>query len=173
MDSQSKKISNRMTANNKCKTINPELKFSSHPQNKKNVSKSKQEKKEEEKKNEENKKIEKKEKKEESKLEAKININSITNNNNSHNIYVINNYFEEKKNNLNINKNCPIGKWKDGKRYDRKGEEIKKGGKQKLTFIDTIGKGKLIETIPIESFKEYNLIEEVSEDRKNSCCYIY
>ena len=44
MDSQSKKISNRMTANNKCKTINPELKFSSHPQNKKNVSKSKQEK---------------------------------------------------------------------------------------------------------------------------------
>ena len=91
MDSQSKKISNRMTANNKCKTINPELKFSSHPQNKKNVSKSKQEKKEEEKKNEENKKIEKKEK-------TKININSITNNNNSHNIYVINNYFEEKKN---------------------------------------------------------------------------
>ena len=172
MDSQSKKISNRMTANNKCKTINPELKFSSHPQNKKNVSKSKQEKKEEEKKNEENKKIEKKEKKEESKLEAKININSITNNNNSHNIYVINNYFEEKKN-LNNNENFPVGKWKDGKRYDRKGIEIKKGGKQKITFIDKIGKGKLIDTIPIESFKEYNLIEEVSEDRKNSCCYIY
>jgi hypothetical protein len=172
MDSQSKKISNRMTANNKCKTINPELKFSSHPQNKKNVSKSKQEKKEEEKKNEENKKIDKKEKKEESKLEAKININSITNNNNSHNIYVINNYFEEKKN-LNNNENFPVGKWKDGKRYDRKGVEIKKGGKQKLTFVDKIGKGKLIETIPIESFKEYNLIEEVSEDRKNSCCYIY
>ena len=172
MDSQSKKISNRMTANNKCKTINPELKFSSHPQNKKNVSKSKQEKKEEERKNEENKKIEKKEKKEESKLEAKININSITNNNNSHNIYVINNYFEEKKN-LNNNENFPVGKWKDGKRYDRKGIEIKKGGKQKITFIDKIGKGKLIDTIPIESFKEYNLIEEVSEDRKNSCCYIY
>ena len=172
MDSQSKKISNRMTANNKCKTINPELKFSSHPQNKKNVSKSKQEKKEKEKKNEENNKIEKKEKKEESKLEAKININSITNNNNSHNIYVINNYFEEKKN-LNNNENFPVGKWKDGKRYDRKGIEIKKGGKQKITFIDKIGKGKLIDTIPIESFKEYNLIEEVSDDRKNSCCYIY
>ena len=172
MDAQNKKYPNRMTANNKCKTINPELKFSSHPQNKKNVSKSKQEKKEEEKKNEENKKIDKKEKKEESKLEAKININSITNNNNSHNIYVINNYFEEKKN-LNNNENFPVGKWKDGKRYDRKGIEIKKGGKQKITFIDKIGKGKLIDTIPIESFKEYNLIEEVSEDRKNSCCYIY
>ena len=168
MDAQNKKYPNRMTANNKCKTINPELKFSSHTHNKKS-SKSK-EKKEEEKKNEDNKKIEEKE---ESKLEAKININSITNNNNSHNIYVINNYFEEKKNNLNINKNLPIGKWKDGKRYDRKGVEIKKGGKQKLTFVDKIGKGKLIETIPIESFKEYNLIEEVSEDRKNSCCYIY
>ena len=173
MDSQNKKISNRMTANNKCKTINPELKFSSHPQNKKNVSKSKQEKKEEEKKNEENKKIDKKEKKEESKLEAKININSITNNNNSHNIYVINNYFEDKKNKINSVNNIPIGLWKDGKRYDRNGNEIKKGGKQKITFIDKIGKGKLIDTIPIESFKEYNLIEEVSEDRKNSCCYIY
>ena len=173
MDSQSKKISNRMTANNKCKTINPELKFSSHPQNKKNVSKSKQEKKEEEKKNEENKKIDKKEKKEESKLEAKININSITNNNNSHNIYVINNYFEDKKNKINSVNNIPIGLWKDGKRYDRNGNEIKKGGKQKLCFIDKVGKGRLVDTIAIESFKQYNLIEEVSEDRKNSCCYIY
>ena len=69
--------------------------------------------------------------------------------------------------------NLPIGKWKDGKRYDRKGIEIKKGGKQKLTFIDKIGKGKLIETIQIESFKEYNLIEEVCDDRKNSCCNIF
>ena len=76
MDAQNKKYPNRMTANNKCKTINPELKFSSHTHNKKS-SKSK-EKKEEEKKNEEYKKIEEKE---ESRLEAKININSITNNN--------------------------------------------------------------------------------------------
>ncbi len=144
MDTQNKKCTNRMTANNKCKKS----------------SKSK-EKKEEEKKNEDNKKLEEKE---ESKLEAKINVNSITNNNNSYNIYVINNYFEEKKN--NFNKNFPIEKQKDRKRYDRKGVEIKKGGKQKLTFIDKIGKRKLIETIPIESFKEYNLIEEVNEDRK-------
>ena len=163
MDSQNKKISNRMTANNKCKTINYELKFS---HNKKSPSKHKQENKkiEQEKKNEEeNKKIEEKKEK------TKININSITNNNNSHNIYVINNYFEEKK----TKENLPIGKWKDGKRYDRKGIEIKKGGKQKLTFIDKIGKGKLIETIQIESFKEYNLIEEVYDDRKNSCCNIF
>ena len=163
MDSQNKKISNRMTANNKCKTINYELKFS---HNKKSPSKHKQENKkiEQEKKNEEENK-----KNEEKKEKAKININSITNNNNSHNIYVINNYFEEKK----TKENLPIGKWKDGKRYDRKGIEIKKGGKQKLTFIDKIGKGKLIETIQIESFKEYNLIEEVCDDRKNSCCNIF
>ena len=163
MDSQNKKISNRMTANNKCKTINYELKFS---HNKKSPSKHKQENKkiEQEKKNEEENK-----KNEEKKEKTKININSITNNNNSHNIYVINNYFEEKK----TKENLPIGKWKDGKRYDRKGIEIKKGGKQKLTFIDKIGKGKLIETIQIESFKEYNLIEEVSDDRKNSCCYFF
>ena len=163
MDSQNKKISNRMTANNKCKTINYELKFS---HNKKSPSKHKQENKkiEQEKKNEEENK-----KNEEKKEKTKININSITNNNNSHNIYVINNYFEEKK----TKENLPIGKWKDGKRYDRKGIEIKKGGKQKLTFIDKIGKGKLIETIQIESFKEYNLIEEVYDDRKNSCCNIF
>ena len=55
MDTQNKKCTNRMTANNKCKTINPELKISSHTHNKKS-SKSK-EKKEEEKKNEDNKKL--------------------------------------------------------------------------------------------------------------------
>ncbi len=163
MDSQNKKISNRMTANNKCKTINYELKFS---HNKKSPSKHKQEKKKKKKKK---KNEEEKKKIEEKKEKTKININSITNNNNSHNIYVINNYFEEKK----TKENLPIGKWKDGKRYDRKGIEIKKGGKQKLTFIDKIGKGKLIETIQIESFKEYNLIEEVCDDRKNSCCNIF
>ena len=164
MDSpKNKKIPNRLKVNNKCKTLNCELKFS---HNKKSPSKHKQENKkiEQGKKNEEENK-----KKEEKKEKSKININTITNNNNSHNIYVINNYFEEKK----TKENLPIGKWKDGKRYDRKGIEIKKGGKQKLTFIDKIGKGKLIETIQIESFKEYNLIEEVSDDRKNSCCYFF
>ena len=39
--------------------------------------------------------------------------------------------------------------------------------------MDKIGKGKLVDTIAIESFKEYNLIEEVSDDKKHSCCYVY
>ena len=33
MDAQNKKYPNRLTANNKCKTIKPELKFSSHTHN--------------------------------------------------------------------------------------------------------------------------------------------
>ena len=152
MDSQNSKNVKRLTANNRCKTINPALKFSSQKNNS----------------------ISKEKKKEQPKIEEqKIKINSITNNNNSHNIYVINNYFEDKKNKINSVNNIPIGLWKDGKRYDRNGNEIKKGGKQKLCFIDKIGKGKLVDTIAIESFKQYNLIEEVSEDRKNSCCFIY
>jgi len=152
MDSQNSKNVKRLTANNRCKTINPALKFSSQKKNS----------------------ISKEKKKEQPKIEEqKIKINSITNNNNSHNIYVINNYFEDKKNKINSVNNIPIGLWKDGKRYDRNGNEIKKGGKQKLCFIDKIGKGKLVDTIAIESFKQYNLIEEVSEDRKNSCCFIY
>ena len=152
MDSHNSKVTKRLSANNRCKTINPALKYSSP---KKNT-------------------ISKEKKKQKSKIEEqKININTITNNNNSHNIYVINNYFEDKKNKINSVNNIPIGLWKDGKRYDRNGNEIKKGGKQKLCFIDKIGKGKLVDTIAIESFKQYNLIEEVSEDRKNTCCFIY
>ena len=77
--------------NIKEKTINYELKFS---HNKKSPSKHKQENKkiEQEKKNEEENKNN-----EEKKEKPKININSITNNNNSHNIYVINNYMKKKK----------------------------------------------------------------------------
>ena len=171
MDSQL--VNNRLTASNKSKTINPALKFSSNQQNKNVNKKEKKEEKKIEIKKEEIKKeeIKKNEKKIE---EPNININSITNNNNSHNIYVINNYFEDtKKSKRNSVENFPVGLWKDGKRYDRTGIEIKKGGKQKLSFMDKIGKGKLVDTIAIESFKEYNLIEEVSDDKKHSCCYVY
>ena len=116
-----------------------------------------------------------KDKKEEKKKEedSNTNINNIKNNNNSHNIYVINNYFEDKKNKINSLNNTKIGLWKDGKRYDRNGIEIKKGGKQKLSYLDRIGKGRLVDTIAIESFKEYNLIEEVSDHRKNNCCFVF
>ena len=170
---ESQLVNNRLTASNKSKTINPALKFSSNQQSKSVNKKEKKEEKKIEIKKEEIKKeeIKKNEKKIE---EPNININSITNNNNSHNIYVINNYFEDsKKSKRNSVENFPVGLWKDGKRYDRSGIEIKKGGKQKLSFMDKIGKGKLVDTIAIESFKEYNLIEEVSDDKKHSCCYVY
>ncbi len=98
MDSQNSKVIKKLTANNRCKTINPALKFSSP---KKNT-------------------ISKEKKKQKSKIEEqKININTITNNNNSHNIYVINNYFEDKKNKINSVNNIPVCLWKDGRRYDR------------------------------------------------------
>ena len=168
--------------NNRSKTINPGLKYS-YGQSKKNnnLKDKKEEKKDKNKENNINENIKEtnkniKEKKEEKKKteDSNIKINNITNNNNSHNIYVINNYFEDsKKSKRNSVENFPVGLWKDGKRYDRSGIEIKKGGKQKLSFMDKIGKGKLVDTIAIESFKEYNLIEEVSDDKKHSCCYVY
>ena len=85
-NNKSNKIKFKIFENIKEKTINYELKFS---HNKKSPSKHKQENKkiEQEKKNEEENKNN-----EEKKEKPKININSITDNNNSHNIYVINNY---------------------------------------------------------------------------------
>ena len=50
---------------------------------------------------------------------------------------------------------------------------MKKGGKQKLSYIDIIGKGRLVDTIAIQSFKEYNFIDEVTNNRKNNCCFIF
>ena len=124
--------------NNRSKTINPGLKYSSGQWKKNNNLKDKKEEnKDKNKENnineniKENKNI--KEKKEEKKKieDSNIKINNITtNNNNSHNIYVINNYFEDKKNTKNSINNIKVGLWKDGKRYDRNGIEIEKGGKQ-------------------------------------------
>ena len=59
------------------------------------------------------------------------------------------------------------------KRVDRNGNEICKNGKQKVTFIDNISNNKLVDIINIESFKQYNQVEEVSclVDR-NGCCNI-
>ena len=65
------------------------------------------------------------------------------------------------------------------KRVDRFGEPIlprSKGGqgKHKVTFIDRITKNNFAEVIKIESFKEYNKMEEVSaNNRKNYCCLFF
>jgi hypothetical protein len=53
------------------------------------------------------------------------------------------------------------------KRVDRNNIPITKGGKQKVTF-----KNNFTEVIKVESFKEYNKMEEVSNSHKNNCCIL-
>ena len=76
--------------------------------------------------------------------------------------------------NTNINKNSKknIDLYFLPKRIDRFGTPISKGGKQKVTFIDRITKSNFIEVIKVDSFKEYNKMEEVSNNKRNSCCMI-
>ena len=58
------------------------------------------------------------------------------------------------------------------KRVDRFGIPITRGGKHRVTFIDKIVKKNFVEVIKIESFKEYNKMEEISNTKKNNCCLI-
>ena len=58
-------------------------------------------------------------------------------------------------------------------RTDINGNLICKHGKQKISFIDKITNNKFVEIINVESFKEYNKMEEVSHfSNKNNCCII-
>ena len=59
------------------------------------------------------------------------------------------------------------------KRLDRFGCPITKGGKQRVTFIDKITKSNFYEVVKIESFKDYNKMEEIkSSNHTNNCCVI-
>ena len=59
------------------------------------------------------------------------------------------------------------------KRLDRFGCPITKGGKQRVTFIDKITKTNFVEIVKIESFKDYNKMEEIrSSNHTNTCCEI-
>ena len=59
------------------------------------------------------------------------------------------------------------------KRLDRFGCPITKGGKQRVTFIDKITNTKFVEIVKIESFKDYNKMEEIkSSNHTNTCCEI-
>jgi len=54
-------------------------------------------------------------------------------------------------------------------RQDAKGVEIKKGGKgHSIAFIDIIGRRSLLETVEIESWKEYNVSRFDLEMRTSS-----
>ena len=93
-----------------------------------------------------------------------------------------NNIFKNKINNLkdtpeSSKKSVIISKAKTKsreieKRYDKLGNLITKGGKQKVTFIDKITCKNFIEVIKIESYKEYNKMEEVNPNNNNGCCLL-
>ena len=74
-------------------------------------------------------------------------------------------------NNKNTNKNIDL--YFTPKRVDRNNNPITKGGKQKVTFIDKITNSNFTEVIKVESFKEYNKMEEVSNSHKNNCCILF
>ena len=58
------------------------------------------------------------------------------------------------------------------KRFDRLGNEICKNGKQKVTFIDKVTNNSFKKYINIESFKNYNKIEDENIVQHNGCCLI-
>ena len=76
------------------------------------------------------------------------------------------------KTNINKNTNNNVDIFFKPKRVDRKNNPITKGGKQKVTFIDRITSNNFTEVIKVESFKEYNKMEEVSSSHKNYCCIL-
>ena len=86
---------------------------------------------------------------------------------------------DSNKNKLCLNTNIKKGSKKNidlyflPKRLDRFGCPILKGGKQRVTFIDKITKTNFVEVIKIESFKEFNKMEEIkSSNHRNTCCEI-
>ena len=107
------------------------------------------------------------------KLNPSGNPEILTNNHNSvinkiipeNEVQSINNKKEDKKkeNNLKSNNNKI-----NGKRFDRFGNPILKKGKQKISILDNFA-----EIIKVESYKEYNKMEEVcSSSQQNNCCAI-
>lgn len=79
----------------------------------------------------------------------------------------------------NIDKILLIPKKKSKTRLDKKGNVISKENKKNvhITFLDTLPSCKLIETIPIQSFKTFNLIENMPDEQIISfcskCCQIF
>ena len=84
---------------------------------------------------------------------------------------------DSNKNKLCLNTNIKKGSKKNidlyflPKRLDRFGCPILKGGKQRVTFIDKITKTNFVEVIKIESFKEFNKMEEIKSSNHRNTCY--
>ena len=99
----------------------------------------------------------------ENEIIKEIAVNKGDTNDNKENLYL--------KANINLNKNKNDQNIKS-KRVDRFNTPITKNGKQKVAFIDRITKNNFIEVIKVESFKEYNKMEEVTSSHKNNCCVL-
>ena len=78
--------------------------------------------------------------------------------------------FKYKATENNIGEN-PI----NNKRIDKFGNPIIKNGKQRVTFIDKINSVNFTDVIPIESFKDYNKVDEMltTKNAFNSCCSLF
>ena len=76
------------------------------------------------------------------------------------------------KNNPIKNKKNKLNKDEKGVRCDRLGNEIIRGGKYKVTFIDKVTKKNFSEVIKVENYKEYNKMEEPNSSRGNGCCLL-
>ena len=104
------------------------------------------------------------------------------NNNNAKNIELSNDIYTKKfnkikdtsqslKNSVTFSKAQTKNRELD-KRYDRIGNLITHGGKQKISFLDRISKINLAEIIKIDNYKEYNKMEEIAPTNGNGCCFI-
>ena len=100
----------------------------------------------------------------------KLNPNGIKENSNNHTSAI--NKLEPDQDILS-SQNLMLNKKLKNKRYDRYGNPIIKKGKQRVTFIDKMTPNNFVNVIKIESYKEYNKMEEVSSsNRQNNCCLI-
>ena len=79
----------------------------------------------------------------------------------------------------NIDKILLIPKQKSKTRVDKNGNKITKENKKNvhITFLDTLPSCKLIEIIPIQSYKKFNFIENMPDEQIISfcskCCQIF
>ena len=62
-----------------------------------------------------------------------------------------------------------------GQRTDKYGNPITKKGKQKISFLDKVSPSALTIIINIESFKDFNKMEEITTTGNsiNSCCSLF
>ena len=113
-----------------------------------------------------------------SKDHDKIGFNNLNSNNNTKHITnkeIKNNPNKndlDDKNNPTNNKNNKVNKKEKGVRHDRLGNEIFRGGKYKVTFIDNVTEKNFSEVIKVENYKEYNKMEEPNSSRGNGCCLL-